>query len=261
MTLLDFQAKGRLNGACAGLRFRSHQRRCPVPLPPDPRPTSGQDARKRRTAASLLGAARELFADLGFRAVTVEQIAAQAGLSVGSVYVHYGSKEALYLRVVDDALRLSDDYARRRRWSESPLQRVYNTGEAYLSFARDHPAAFRLVSVQLPEQDKSSDVADLHRQVSARLGRQITLLSGDVRAAIDAGEIQPMPVRHVLVFLWAAWSGVVTMSLRDDLFAIDPDDVPVILRVAAAALSRGIAPADPPTISCGQPVGGSAGRL
>jgi len=71
----------------------------------------------------LLEVGRKLFADKGFEATTVEEIAAKAGVSKPVVYEHFGGKEGLYAVVVDREIRslldgitgalTSDGHARR----------------------------------------------------------------------------------------------------------------------------------------------------
>jgi AcrR family transcriptional regulator len=51
--------------------------------------------------AQLVQVARSLFAERGFDGTSIEEIAAQAGVSKPVVYEHFGSKEALYAIVVD----------------------------------------------------------------------------------------------------------------------------------------------------------------
>ena len=57
---------------------------------------SGQQRREQ-----LLDVGRRLFAEKGFEAVSVEEIAAKAGVSKPVVYEHFGGKEGLYAVVVD----------------------------------------------------------------------------------------------------------------------------------------------------------------
>lgn len=213
---------------------------------------SGHADRKRRTAAALFAAARELFAERGLRTVTVEQIAARADVSVGSVYVHFGNKDALYARVVEEALSLSAAYLRERRWSSSPLQRIFNTGDAYVAFATEHPWAFQLLLAQPLERGDLSALDECQPQASHR-SALIAQLSDDVQAAIVAGEIAELPVRHVLTYLWASWSGVIATSLRDDDLQVPPAEVRLILQAAGAALASGIAPSAPIAIRCPDP--------
>ncbi len=49
----------------------------------------------------LLMAARELFVFKGYRSTTLEQIASAVGLTKGAVYFHFGSKEAVLVRLLD----------------------------------------------------------------------------------------------------------------------------------------------------------------
>jgi AcrR family transcriptional regulator len=56
-----------------------------------------QWARTEQTRGRLLAAAREVFAEQGYSCAKVTDIAARAGLSVGSIYHHFGGKGELYL--------------------------------------------------------------------------------------------------------------------------------------------------------------------
>jgi AcrR family transcriptional regulator len=62
-------------------------------------------SRKRMTGKErrqqLLDIGRRLFAERGFEGTSIEEIAAQAGVSKPVVYEHFGGKEGLYAVVVD----------------------------------------------------------------------------------------------------------------------------------------------------------------
>jgi AcrR family transcriptional regulator len=79
-----------------------------------------QAERREATRGTILEVASRLFAEAGFAAVTVDEIAASAGLAKGAVYHHFASKEALFEAVfervagdlqeqVHDAARASPD--------------------------------------------------------------------------------------------------------------------------------------------------------
>jgi AcrR family transcriptional regulator len=57
---------------------------------------TGQERRQQ-----LLDVGRRLFAERGFEGTSIEEIAAQAGVSKPVVYEHFGGKEGLYAVVVD----------------------------------------------------------------------------------------------------------------------------------------------------------------
>lgn len=65
----------------------------------DTKPRMRMTASQRR--AQLVAVGRALFAEKGFEQVSVEEIAANAGVSKPVVYEHFGGKEGLYAVVVD----------------------------------------------------------------------------------------------------------------------------------------------------------------
>jgi AcrR family transcriptional regulator len=55
-----------------------------------------RDERRRRSEATILEAARELFAAEGFERTTIRAVAARAGIDPALVMQHFGSKEGLF---------------------------------------------------------------------------------------------------------------------------------------------------------------------
>ncbi len=72
-----------------------------APQPPRPlrRALSEQDKDQRRQA--ILAAAKAVFAAKGYHATTVAEIARTAGLSYGSIYWYFDSKDALFHELID----------------------------------------------------------------------------------------------------------------------------------------------------------------
>ena len=71
---------------------------------------NGRQAQRSEAArARVLEAALELFSTQGFGATAMRQISQESGISVGNLYHHFGSKEAIFQRLIDDYLeRLLD---------------------------------------------------------------------------------------------------------------------------------------------------------
>jgi AcrR family transcriptional regulator len=68
------------------------------------RSTAGErtGGRAQATRATLLAAARDVFAAGGFADANITDVVAKAGASVGSLYHHFGGKADLYLALFDD---------------------------------------------------------------------------------------------------------------------------------------------------------------
>ncbi len=65
----------------------------------------GSSKDSMKTRAKLIAAAGELFAEMGFSAVTVRDIAKKAETQISALNYHFGSKEALYREVLLEACR------------------------------------------------------------------------------------------------------------------------------------------------------------
>ncbi len=80
------------------------------------KPRRGRDRSDRRTRSAraegqnareaLLRAAAGVFAEQGFRAASVDEIAARAGYSKGALYWHFASKDDLFFALMDVSVEL-----------------------------------------------------------------------------------------------------------------------------------------------------------
>ena len=197
-------------------------------------------------ARGIADAALGLFADNDPRRVTIRQIADAAHVSVGSVYAHYGSKDGLYLAVLGDALALSARYTLNRRWSASPLQRVFNVGDAYVRFASENPEAFRVIVQRAAVDTTVPEVARAEARITRQIEQEVAAITADLQAAMDAGEIMTLPVGEVFAYLWGSWVGVMGMMFRSDRFKLSPAEAHRILTAAQHALARGLQPTASP---------------
>ena len=74
--------------------------------------TRANDPRVVRSKAAVVDAARALFLRKGYAGTTMEEIAAQAGLTKRTVYNNYGDKDALFTEIVADVLAFAEAFAR-----------------------------------------------------------------------------------------------------------------------------------------------------
>ncbi len=56
---------------------------------------------REETARAIAAAAEQVFAERGMREATMEEIAARAGVSVGTVYNHFSDRSALFAELVE----------------------------------------------------------------------------------------------------------------------------------------------------------------
>jgi AcrR family transcriptional regulator len=110
-----------------------------------PRGHFDRSARKAETRARLLQAAAEVYALRGFGGATLDEVAAQAHLTKGALYNHFGSKENLLTALMEEYLagQIAEQltlFDGDRVTSERPLA----GSESWMARLHERPDRFRL---------------------------------------------------------------------------------------------------------------------
>jgi AcrR family transcriptional regulator len=120
--------------------------------------------------AQLVDVGRAIFAKRGYEAASLEEIADRAKVSRPVLYEHFGGKEGLYAVVIDREM----DYLV-RRISEaisvgSPRERVEAAALAFLSYVKDHPDGFAILTHDAPVTAAGGGMSSLLNDVAERVG-------------------------------------------------------------------------------------------
>jgi AcrR family transcriptional regulator len=172
--------------------------------------------------AALVDAAWELVRTQGPLDVTLAAASRMAGVSTAAPYRHFTDKEALL-----DAVRARGfaELTRRMRaaaetvGAPGTIEDIVAIGHAYVGFARDEPAVFRLMfgSRHLPRPDA------LSRQVGEQCFGTLLERVDLWRAASGvAGPATP----EIALPLWSLVHGVATLEIDGDFAAVAPSAEP-----------------------------------
>ncbi len=94
----------------------------------------------------LLDVARDVFAERGFHATAMDDIAVVAGVTKPVLYQHFDNKRALFLELLDDVgNQLLSELSVVTAPELNGRERVESGFQAYFRFVTSNPAAFRLL--------------------------------------------------------------------------------------------------------------------
>jgi AcrR family transcriptional regulator len=129
---------------------------------------------KRLTAsarrAQLIDIGREVFAERGYGATSVEEIAARAKVSKPILYDHFGGKEGLYAVIVDRELEYIVSRITEAVASGSPRARLEKATFAYLTYVRERPLGFAVLLRDAPQQQRNGEMPSLMYDLADRVG-------------------------------------------------------------------------------------------
>ncbi len=120
--------------------------------------------------AQLIEVGREVFAERGYAATSVEEIAARAKVSKPILYDHFGGKEGLYAVIVDRELELILGRIVTAVSSGSPRARIEQATLAYLSYVRERPMGFAVLLRDAPQQQLNGNLPALMYELADRIG-------------------------------------------------------------------------------------------
>lgn len=170
----------------------------------------------------ILNAAADLFASRPFHEVRLEDIAARAHVGKGTVYLHWESKEAVYLAIIRRGLAAVVERVERelRSGPAETWTRIAAIIDAMIDFAHAYPGVYRIMrSGSMTPED-----ADLQHQ-RARLVDRIV---GVLRDGVASGELNdPAPeltAQYILSFVRGALlyppPGLTPRMLRDHILHV-----------------------------------------
>jgi AcrR family transcriptional regulator len=98
-------------------------------------------ARRRQ----LLDAALDAFAEQGFHATSMNDVAEAAGVTKPVLYQHFGSKRALYQELLDDVAATLEGRIHEATATASPREQVQAGFRAYFTFVAERRSRFTLL--------------------------------------------------------------------------------------------------------------------
>jgi len=119
--------------------------------------------------AQLIKVSRAVFAEKGYEGTTTQELADNAGVSKPIIYEHFGGKEGLHAVIVDREIdyvvtRISAALGRK-----NARERLEGAASVMLTYVRDHPDGFRVLSHSSPHASGSSSMSSLLSEVAERV--------------------------------------------------------------------------------------------
>lgn len=230
------------------MRLQSKSKRAAKPLVPGPRKAASarpDKARWRRRKDArpqeILEAALSVFAERGFAAARMDDIAERARVSKGTIYLYFESKEAVFRALIQATLvrRVADMVAlvRDHKGPIAPLLRELLMRLGHFLSTSD---LVMLPKMVIAEAGNFPDLARIYREEVVERG--LALFGGLLQAGMDRGEFRKVPVHHAVrlcmapLLLAAIWRTTFAPLDRE------PYDYSGLIDAHVTTLLRGLQP-------------------
>jgi AcrR family transcriptional regulator len=154
---------------------------------PEERRRSRMSSAARRE--QLIEVGRSAFAEKGFEATSVEEIAANAGVSKPVVYEHFGGKEGLYAVIVDREMRILLDKVASALTAGHARELLEQAALALLDYIEQDTDGFRILVRDSPVATATGTFASLIGDIASQVEH---LLAAEFKARGYDTKFAPM---------------------------------------------------------------------
>jgi len=198
-----------------------------IPVQTTIRPAEAPSKREQ-----ILNAAVTVFSTRGYRATLVDEIAQEAGVAKGTLYLYFSSKEEMYLEAFrENVEKLHKLTLERMEGAHSTWDKIkafiavrLEFGETNKNFLRIYLSEF--VGTLMGRGEWSE-------QLRAMLRRESDFLRNLFREGIKAGEVRDVPVDQLVSMLHYTVGGIMTSRVTEIRLTeahLDPDMIVELLR-------------------------------
>jgi TetR/AcrR family transcriptional regulator len=173
-----------------------------TPFGPDSGPRPRRERRKESRPGELLDAALALFVEKGFAATRVEEVAARAGVSKGTLFLYFPSKEDLFKAVVRETIagRFDEWNEELEHYPGSSAELVRHCMQSWWERI-GMTAASGITKLVMSEAGTFPEIAAFYQQEVIGPGHD--LLKRILQRGVDRGDVRPMNMEYAVYSLIA----------------------------------------------------------
>jgi AcrR family transcriptional regulator len=165
-------------------------------------------ARGEATRGQLIAIARRMFADRGYEDTSIEAVLKEAGVSRGSLYHHFASKEALFEAVAEDVeTSVGEQTLAAAAGSDGPVAALRAGFLAWIRLAGD-PVVRRILLIDAPS------VLGWERWRSMEEDHALGLIRAVLQVTAEEGKLRPELVGTLAHVLLASVNEVALLVAR-----------------------------------------------
>lgn len=171
----------------------------------------GKESRRN----TILKAARRLFLDRGFKAVTVDNIAAKSEVSKGSIYLCFDSKEEIYTQIlIADNIALNERIRSFSSIEASASQLLQEFSRIYVDYFLNDKELFRILMTFMMQTGQMHLTDKQSNELIRSTNENIKPISEIIQKGIDSGEFFPIKnIGQIQNAIWGMLNGIISLYL------------------------------------------------
>ena len=192
---------------------------------------------KQRRREMILEAAQGRFQRFGFSKTTMEEIATDAGISKGTIYLYFPAKEDIFTEIMaTEALELERLMYHAVKDEKSVRKQLEMIFIGSIEYMEQHPFLHSTL-----RRDVEMVTPRILKHIFSIEDRYVSVIEDYVRRGMETGEIEPHNPRLIAYVLYKIFEAF-TYGYRLDEEGFDKEDVEELIPLL---ITKGLAPAKP----------------
>ena len=199
---------------------------------------SKEDIVQEFRVQSIQEAAIRVISRKGMASATMQEIAEEAGVAKGTIYLYFRDREELVEKTFETAIGELHKQVDAALESEGSFeQRLRAMTTAKLAFFNQNREFFRLYHALKMPEGSASQQRRQKRNCQPQFQARVERLARALKEAMDAGEIRPLDPKRLALILIETSTAIVLERLNEETPPPESGDVELIV----STLLRGIA--------------------
>jgi len=174
-----------------------------------------REREKKKREEQIINAAEKLVFEKGIKQTSVDEIAKEAELSKGTLYLYFKNKDDLFHAVIFRGLKiLLNKFVSASQKEAKGIDNLVAIGEAYFEFAEEHPKYFKIL---MHEEMHDHSEKTINENPFIKRSEQISVeifetIISVIQKGLDDGSIKydKKPI-NLAVTLWAHTTGIMNI--------------------------------------------------
>ncbi len=170
---------------------------------------------KEKRKNQIIDAAEEIIFSKGLDQATMDEIAEEAELSKGTLYLYFKNKNELYMAIAERGSNLLNSrFAKIFTEDYSGIELIRQMGETYLDFVRNNPGYFNAFqyyeSLKNVEELKKSNMAQTCEE---NMREAMTFMIRALQIGMQDGTIDDSyNPKELAIIIWSSTRGITTIN-------------------------------------------------
>jgi AcrR family transcriptional regulator len=199
---------------------------------------SKEDVVQEFRVQSIQEAAIRVISRKGMASATMQEIAEEAGVAKGTIYLYFRDREELVEKTFETAIGELHKRIDAALDGEEPFaQRLRAVITAKLAFFNENREFFRLYHTLRMPEGSATQQRRQKRTCQPQYRARVDRLAAHLKLAMDAGEVRPLDPKRLALFLIETSTAIVLERLSEDAPPPESDDVELIVTTLLSGIA------------------------